>query len=539
MQQKNESTNSSSSNSLSSSFRALTSGGSLTWKTTFKKGDSSNDARHCTDYKILKELGRGGFGKVYLVEHKLDGKLYAMKVVAAPRSDMDFNKVLREVQVLSSIQNEHVVRYYSAWVEKTTNTNNGHHLLTTSSSTTTTTSASFGDVVDTSYNTTTTTANDVVSNEEDPICNLCHSNYKDWEVSFESWGLIDAVLQPLDLCVECYTKNLPDDIDTTTITIRLQQSRGALRNFLYIVMEYCECTLTDVISASTNNGNSSTTTEGEDDDNDEDGVSNNNDEKKLWSLFGQILEGFTHLHANGVIHRDIKPSNIFVQKHNHNNNNVVKIGDLGLAITHNNTSINSNVSAVTATAAATTNTTNTTTTATSATFVSSTSTSSLNEATKSKSKKKKSSNVGTFLYTAPEIQSSKYYDEKADIYSLGILLLEIFYKFNTGMERVKVISDIRENMIFPDDFITKYPIQYELAKRMLNTNPKLRPSCLDILQELEQKHGLYYYYSSTTKTSNLVEHLQSRIVSLQDTIRQQDEELNRLKQLLTNHNISF
>ena len=528
--------NTSSSNSLSSSFRALTSGGSLTWKTT--KGD--NDSRHRTDYKILKELGRGGFGKVYLVEHKLDGKLYAMKVVAAPSSDMDFNKVLREVQVLSSIQNEHVVRYYSAWVEKT---NNGDHLLTSS----TTTSTSFGDSngiggssASSSYTNTGVTEEDddrdgISAQKDDPVCNLCQSNYKDWEVSFESWGLIDAVLQPLDLCVECYKKNIPEDIDTSTITIRLQSQM--LRNYLCIVMEYCESILMDIISSNTNSttttsASSSASANKEDGEDGEDLA-----QRRKWSLFGQILEGFTHLHANGVIHRDIKPSNIFIH-----NNDTVKIGDLGLAITHSSSNQNKKThkpsSAAAAAAAATTTNTASATFASSTSMAtsaaSSTSSSSKETTTKSNSK---SSNVGTFLYTAPEIQTSKHYDEKADIYSLGILLVEIFYQFTTGMERVKVLSDIRTRLQFPDDFITKYPIQYGLAKRMLQTNPKLRPSCLDILQELEQ---LGKYHSSITKTTtNLVEHLQSRIVSLQDTIRQQDEELNRLRQLLTNNNISF
>ena len=52
--------------------------------------------------------------KSYKVRNKVDGHVYAMKQV----SDFTKHVALREVQVLSSIDHEHVVRYYGAWVEK-------------------------------------------------------------------------------------------------------------------------------------------------------------------------------------------------------------------------------------------------------------------------------------------------------------------------------------------------------------------------------------------------------------------------------------
>ncbi|CAL1352867.1 unnamed protein product [Linum trigynum] len=42
----------------------------------------------------------------------------------------------------------------------------------------------------------------------------------------------------------------------------------------------------------------------------------------------QILQGFSHLHANNIVHRDVKPSNFLV---NNNNNNEVKIADFGVS----------------------------------------------------------------------------------------------------------------------------------------------------------------------------------------------------------------
>ena len=51
----------------------------------------------------------------------------------------------------------------------------------------------------------------------------------------------------------------------------------------------------------------------------------NLDEELAWRLFGQIVEGLTHIHGEGIIHRDLTPKNIFLDDHDD-----VKIGDFGL-----------------------------------------------------------------------------------------------------------------------------------------------------------------------------------------------------------------
>lgn len=47
--------------------------------------------------------------------------------------------------------------------------------------------------------------------------------------------------------------------------------------------------------------------------------------------------------------------------------------------------------------------------------------------------------VGTASYVAPEVRSAGNgrYNEKADMYSLGIILLEMNVSFSTGMERAE------------------------------------------------------------------------------------------------------
>jgi serine/threonine protein kinase len=430
----------------------------LTWSSR----SSSASHRHKTDYNFLQEIGSGGFGRVFRVQHKLDGKEYALKVVRTSSSAMEMEKILREVQVLSSIQSEHIVRYYSAWIEP-------GDLSQIRGDWSSDEGASLEWPSSTQSEATPTTER----KQSDPLCNLCQSTYTDWEVTLEQWGLIDAVLQPLDLCVDCYKKSIPVDVDVSNISIRKQSK--ALPDCLYILMEYCESTLSEAVAEIRSNGSG---------------------DAAVWSLFGQVLEGFAHLHANGIIHRDVKPSNIFV--HNYN----AKIGDLGLATTF---------------------------------FMSASGTPLVGRASHGAEDDHSvlpSCDVGTFLYVAPEVSAGKYYDAKSDIYSLGVVLVEIFHSFSTGMERAKVLGDLRQG-IFPSEWKVTHPVAYDIARPMLlSEDPNARPSCFAILQDL-QRRGLYQENS----TKDCISDLQSQVRTLQERVEIQNHEISRLRRLLEANNV--
>lgn len=48
------------------------------------------------------------------------------------------------------------------------------------------------------------------------------------------------------------------------------------------------------------------------------------------------------------------------------------------------------------------------------------------------------------------------YDYKVDIYSLGLIFFEMLVPFSTGMERLTVMTRVREGT-FPDGFVETYP----------------------------------------------------------------------------------
>lgn len=162
---------------------------------------------------------------------------------------------------------------------------------------------------------------------------------------------------------------------------------------LYIQMEYCKQeTLRDLINS---------------------GIQANPVE--IWRLFRQIVQGLAHIHGLSIVHRDLKPENIFIDS-----DGDVRIGDFGLARPGDYRTIGNR-----------------------APTTGMTQTEILGSFTK---------DVGTASYVAPEVRSAGNgkYNEKADMFSLGVILLEMNVPFSTGMERAGTLAQLqKENHILP------------------------------------------------------------------------------------------
>ena len=74
-------------------------------------------------------------------------------------------------------------------------------------------------------------------------------------------------------------------------------------------------------------------------------------------------------------------------------------------------------------------------------------------------------NIGSHFYMGPEQAAGKKYDQKVDIYSLGVIFFELHHPFETDMERVKVKA-----------------IYYylEQMQHILSHSSHLTPSCVPI-----------------------------------------------------------
>ena len=138
----------------------------------------------------------------------------------------------------------------------------------------------------------------------------------------------------------------------------------------------------------------------------------------------QVAKALKIIYNNGVIHRDIKPHNIFIKANQ--KERIIKLGDFGSSIFK---------------------------------------------------KDNKSDPIGTILYTAPEIIKNLKYDEKCDLWSLGVTLFELYFGIfpfgpNTTPTSIKkAIYDDEKNFIFLKSGIPTLDI---LLKRLLVINPEER-----------------------------------------------------------------
>ena len=207
--------------------------------------------------------------------------------------------------------------------------------------------------------------------------------------------------------------------------LRLRKTRSDSRrapSTLYIQMEYCERhTLRDLIRKTMTTDD-------------------------CWRYVRQITEGLSHIHGLGIIHRDLKPDNIFLDVSGN-----PKIGDFGLATT---SQFQLSDKAVTMSGY------------------------SAGDMTRS---------VGTTLYVAPELRSASHatYNEKVDMYSLGIIFYEMCQPFGTATERVLALQEIRKPVHeLPPAYqpTGEKAAQGKLVLCLISHKPSERPSSTELLR---------------------------------------------------------
>ena len=209
---------------------------------------------------------------------------------------------------------------------------------------------------------------------------------------------------------------------------------------LFIQMELCDFTLKDYLLTWSEHDNL---------------------ENKI-DIIIQILYGLEYLCSKNIIHRDIKPDNIFLIKNKQNeyelNTYKVKIGDFGLCKKYIDINQNKNKCK--------TNKNN-----------------EHNSLLLNFNYKSMDEYVGTGIYRAPEIETKKY-DFSIDIYSIGIIMIELFINFTTQSEKIILISKLKKSI---DSTLLNKITNNEIKKiiiEMINLNPNKRPELKDILINL-------------------------------------------------------
>ena len=68
------------------------------------------------NFKIIRKLGEGGFGEVYLIEK--ENKLYALKKTKHALNEEEMNQYNKIISILKNINSIYVTKYYYTFTEK-------------------------------------------------------------------------------------------------------------------------------------------------------------------------------------------------------------------------------------------------------------------------------------------------------------------------------------------------------------------------------------------------------------------------------------
>ena len=161
-------------------------------------------------------------------------------------------------------------------------------------------------------------------------------------------------------------------------------------------------------------------------------------ENEIKNIALQLTSALFYLHSNNIIHRDIKPQNVLISA-----SGIIKICDFGFARAIDNKTMITSIK-------------------------------------------------GTPLYMAPELLKEYPYNKKADLWSLGVILYELYVgqpPFYTNSFNVLMNKIMKEDIRYPESMSSDFK---DFLRGLLVKNPKDRwdwPKILDhpFLKENEKE----------------------------------------------------
>nr|CAH7751849.1 unnamed protein product [Callosobruchus chinensis] len=390
-------------------------------------------SRYMNDFDTVRCLGKGGFGVVFEVKKRIDECNYAIKRITLPNEPTKRDRVMREVKALAKLEHQNIVRYFSSWVEKPpVGWQEEHDKRWVADKNFEETSTSHRTKRSKSVSINIPLSSDapfIESDSDDDGFQIVFQDNSSNELSSRKHSTNSDNEKLQDNSTLTRDSGLTEHTSKKVNWKRpgrmhhswdLTQNQLRLKEespwYLYIQMQLCKKeSLKEWLTANYKR-----------------------DYKFVIDVFSQILDAVQYIHLRGLIHRDLKPSNIFFSLEGQ-----IKVGDFGLV-------------------------------------------KDMEDAFDLDLIKKGSPSfpghtkeVGTQLYMSPEQFRSRIYDYKVDIYSLGLIFLELLIPFSTEMERVKKLTDAKKNK-YPSDFIEKFPDEHTLLQSMLCEDPNKRLTTIGI-----------------------------------------------------------
>ncbi|GES74027.1 eukaryotic translation initiation factor 2-alpha kinase 1-like [Rhizophagus clarus] len=491
------------------------------------------NSRYSNDFIELKLLGKGGFANVWQAKNKLDGIEYAIKKVRLQggRIPEEKEKIFREIKFLARLEHKNVVRYYSSWLEHINNRQRDIEMSVSSHSN------SKG-----SFESSTSSSNNMLEDgSQDDDSDIFRMSFSSDEQRSEDFSGIDFVGDDISAVGGLHSSSQSPSHGRSHGNSFIETSKNSSSNeniaqvnmdrdwVLFIQMQLCHSSLRDYLKR--RDANLLATKKD---------PLNAIDRHASIELFRGIIHGVAYIHSQGLIHRDLKPGNIFmgiVPENGSNNQNswiaadcssfaverlVPKIGDFGLVTAVDGVQndspiddvVNSNLLK----------------------FIDGNGRFDVNIQRSSvsssyNSKSKRTTGVGTITYASPEqlAKPSCPYNEKVDIYSLGIIFFELHFPFSTGHERVRVLKELR-NGILPKGFVERFPKEAAFILWMMAEDPDKRPNAKQILdfellagpidgEHAEMQHRLVQSTQRLDMMTKENEMLKNKVAELEEKLK--------------------
>ncbi|XP_042562499.1 eukaryotic translation initiation factor 2-alpha kinase 1 isoform X1 [Clupea harengus] len=430
-------------------------------------------SRYLSEFEEISAVGKGSYGKVFKVTNKLDGQYYAVKKILIRNVTRDdCMKVLREVKVLSSLQHPHIVGYHTAWMEhvqpttdnsvskpvlpalerpslrypeESSGSSNGSSIVFESSgcprdsiTDDTHTSGSISQRAGPTGGESSKVVFSKVTRNPDhfvPCVYLGQPLPTSGTCPVTGWDGSGLSEEDLSGNRGEMNNNSYIDVDSSHQWAERQPQEVQFHLMLYIQMQLCERSLKDWIQERNSEPKEELTHIT--------GPHRSPDTEQLFHILRKILEGVQYIHSRGIMHRDLKPRNIFLHGHDSH----VRIGDFGLACKDIIVDDNDQQLPTSSCNAGSTHTTG----------------------------------VGTFVYAAPEQLEGSRYDSKSDMYSVGVIAVELFQPFGTEMERVHRLGELRQGNV-PETLSQKWPVLANYIQLLTSQDPSERPSATQLLE---------------------------------------------------------